>query len=78
MWDAAKATIRGYIISYTAAKKVLSKRRELEKVKRLERLHSTNSTQTNWSALCHARAKLNLDHTNHIKKITISFQSKLP
>lgn len=72
MWDAAKATIRGYIISYTAAHKkaLISKRQELEKeVKRLERLHNTTPTQTNWSPLCHARAELNLDYTNHIKKL---------
>lgn len=72
MWDTAKATIRGYIISYTAAHKkaLISKRQDLEKeVKRLEHLHSTTPTQMNWSALCYARAKLNLDHTNHIKKL---------
>ncbi len=61
MWDTAKATIHGYIISYTAAHKkaLISKRQDLEKeVKRLEHLHSTTPTQINWSALCHARAKL--------------------
>lgn len=68
-WDAAKATIRRYIISYTAAHKkaLISKWQNVEKeVKRLEHLHSTTPTQINWSALCHSRTRLNLDHTNHI------------
>ncbi len=87
MCDAAKATIHGYIISYTAAHKkaLISKRQNTEKqVKRIEHLHSTTPTQINWSVLCHARSKLNLDHTNHIKnycffpnRIIMSMQTNL-
>lgn len=79
IWDAAKATIRGHIISYSSARKKAwsKKRQELEReVKRLECLHSKAPNQTNWAQLCQARAELNLDHTNHIKKLLFFSKQK--
>lgn len=42
----------------------------------MEYLHSTAPTQTNWAQLCRARAQLNLDHTNHIKKLIFFSKQK--
>lgn len=67
-WDAAKAVLRGHIISYASlmSKAKTQKSRELEaKVTYLENQHKQMPNQTNWIQLNRARAKLNLDHTEH-------------
>lgn len=69
IWEAAKATLRGLIISYTSFKKreKIKLRQELEReVNRCEVLHKFASTDENWKQLNTARAKLNIDLTNEI------------
>lgn len=71
-WDAAKAVLWGQIISYASlvSKLKTKKRRELEtKVIHLENQHKKIPNQINWIQLNRARVKLNLDHTEHIKKL---------
>lgn len=71
-WDAAKATMRGHFIAYASLMKKLrtQKRKELEaEVNYLEKQHKTFPNQDNWILLNNARAKLNLDHTEHVKKL---------
>lgn len=78
-WDAAKAVLRGHIISYSSlVKKVKTqKRRALEaEVTLLENLHKQMPNQMNWTQLNRARAKLNLDHTEHIKKLLFFSKQK--
>ncbi len=60
--------LRGHIISYASlvSKAKTQKRRELEaKVTYLENQHKQMPNQTNLIKLNGARAKLNLDHTEH-------------
>lgn len=71
-WDAAKATLRGHLIAYAALRKKLKiqKRKELEaEVSHLEKQHKRLPNQVNWILLNNAKAKLNLDHTEHTKKL---------
>ena len=71
MWDAAKAVIRGQLISYTAAKKK-SITEKTEQLKRelinLEQSHKQSPTEENLRKLNVARTNLNLIQTEHIKQ----------
>uniref|UniRef100_A0A1A7ZMF0 Endonuclease/exonuclease/phosphatase domain-containing protein n=1 Tax=Nothobranchius furzeri TaxID=105023 RepID=A0A1A7ZMF0_NOTFU len=74
IWDAAKATMRGQLISYCSfRKKTLEKnRRFLEsEVVRLEQTHKQSSTPENFKALIAARTKLNIEYTNHARKLLL-------
>lgn len=74
IWDAAKATLRGHLISYTSHLKRAkdSNRKNLEKeVTRLEQIHKQFPTVSNLKALVNARTKLNMDHTSHIQKLLL-------
>lgn len=67
-WDAAKATLRGHFIAYASLRKKLRtpKIKELEaEVNFLEKQHKRFPNQDNCILLNNARAKLNLDHTEH-------------
>ncbi|KAI5611434.1 hypothetical protein C0J50_11822, partial [Silurus asotus] len=71
-WDAAKATLRGHIISFTTRRKKqkAENRRTLEEeVKRLELIHKFSPTQNNWNLLIGARSKLN--YSEHVKKLVM-------
>lgn len=69
IWEAAKATFRGLIMSYGAFKKWIKRMQaqDLEKeVIRCEALHKSAPTQENWRRLNVARAKINLNMSNEI------------
>lgn len=69
IWEAAKATLRGNIISYTSFRKRedIAQKKELEKeIERCEKLHKSAPTEHNRNQLITARAKLNLKITNEI------------
>ncbi|KAF7641888.1 hypothetical protein LDENG_00269250 [Lucifuga dentata] len=71
-WEAAKATLRGYIISYTAWRKKLKdqNRKTLEEdVKQLEQLHKGAPTYNNWNLLISAKTKLNMEYSDHVQKL---------
>lgn len=70
IWDAAKAVIRGQLISYTSArKKNITKQTELltKELVNLETLQSP--TDENLKKLNDVRNSLNLTQTEHIKKL---------
>lgn len=79
IWDAAKATLRGHLISYTSHLKRARdcKRKILEKeVTRLEQIHKQSPTVSNLKALVNARTKLSMDHTCHIQKLLLFTKQK--
>ena len=69
IWEAAKATLRGLIISYSSfkrrAKKVETQELEREII-RCEALHKTSATEENWRQLMAARAKINLNMSKEV------------
>ena len=72
MWDAAKAVIRGQLISYTSAKKksIINQTEQLKKeLINLEQCHKQSPTEENLKKLNAARSSLNLIQTEHIKKL---------
>lgn len=69
IWEAAKATLRGQLISYAAFKnrEKLRKRKEIEKeIMMKECLHKSSPTEHNWLQLTTAKAKLNTMITEDI------------
>lgn len=69
IWEAAKATLRGLLISYASFKnhEKCIKRKELEReVAHCENLHKNASTEDNWRQLTAARAKLNIMMSDEI------------
>lgn len=72
IWDAAKAVIRGQLISYTAAKKKYFTKKT-EQLKRelinLEQSHKHSPKEENLRKLNVARTNLNLIQTERIKKL---------
>lgn len=64
--------LKGHIITFTTwhKRQKLENRMKLEEeVKRLDLLHKTSPTQTNWNLLTSARSKLNLDYSEHVQKL---------
>ena len=79
VWDAAKATFRGYIISYASFKKKESqKARTLleNQVKHLDVIHKYNPSDENRKAFSTAKAKLELDYVNDTKKLLLFSRQK--
>ena len=69
IWEAAKASFRGLIISYGSFKNRVKRMQtqELEReLKRCEALHKATPTEDNWRQLIVARAKINLNMSNEI------------
>lgn len=79
MWDAAKAVIRGQLISYASAKKK-SITKQAEQFKKelidLEQCHKQSPTEENLRKLYAARTNLNLIQTEHIKKLLFFTKQK--
>lgn len=72
MWDAAKAVIRGHLISYTSAKKKAANERATQLQKELyisEKSHKQAPTEENLLKLNTVRASLNLVQTEHVKRL---------
>ena len=79
IWDAAKATLRGHLISYTShQKKVLESNRKnlVKEVTRLEQIHKRSPTVVNLKALVSAKTTLNIDHTRHVQKLLLFTKQK--
>lgn len=80
MWDAAKAVIRGQLISYASAKKKKSITKQAEQLKKeliyLEQCHKQSPTEENLRKLYAARTNLNLIQTEHIKKLLFFTKQK--
>lgn len=83
IWDAAKATLRGHLISYTShlilpiLRVKDSNRKRLEnEVTRLEQIQIQFPNVVNLKALVNARIKLNMDHTSHIQKLLLFTKQK--
>ena len=71
LWDAAKATLRGHIISYSSYKN--KERKSItnglkEELLYREALHKQDQSEGNLNKLVIARANFNLDHSNYIKQ----------
>lgn len=69
IWEAAKATLRGLIISYSSFRKreEIAQTKELEKeIERCKALRKAAATEDNWKQLTAARAKLNITTSNVI------------
>ena len=79
IWDAAKATLRGHLISYCShQKKTLEEnKKNLEReVTRLEQIHKQSPTAANLKALVAVKTELNLDHTHHIHELLLYTKQK--
>lgn len=72
MWDAAKAVIRGHLISYTSARKKAANERasQLQKeLTTLEQSHKQAPTEDNLRKLNAVKTDLNLIQTEQVKKL---------
>lgn len=72
MWDAAKAVIRGNIISYTSARKRATKKCMMGLMSELSKfgqLHKQHPSEDNFKKLHDIRNKLNILQTEQTKKL---------
>ena len=69
IWDAAKATLRGHLISYSSHQKKASE----ENRKNVEK---QSPTPANLKALVTTKTKLNMDHTRHVQKLLLYTKQK--
>lgn len=62
IWEAAKVTLRGPLISYASFKnnEKQFKRKDLERVAQCKNLHKNASSEANWRQLTAAKAELNI------------------
>lgn len=80
LWDAAKAILRGHIISYSSFK---NRQRKLttmnlkEELLYREALHEDIQSEENWKNLMKARADFNLDQSNYIKQKSLYLKQKI-
>uniref|UniRef100_A0A3Q3H395 Reverse transcriptase domain-containing protein n=2 Tax=Kryptolebias marmoratus TaxID=37003 RepID=A0A3Q3H395_KRYMA len=79
IWDAAKATLRGYLISYCSHQKAAraERRNNLEKeVIRLEQIHKQSPILSNLKALMAVKSELNIDYTRQVQKLLLYTKQK--